>query len=270
MPLRTNWRTILRKTDIATWRDALRYLAESADAPPQARTNARTALATFDKARELSEHARQEMHQAITALNVAEQTQVATVVQQLTDGKKANLSTLVQRVNDLRQERDDAVNRDQLATNVYNVATSRITGGVLNGQHHELLTWIATRRQQAGTTCAEVEQLPTQVQTIYAALDAWWLNDWREPLDLMNTQRLPLIYDATWPAKYRASVAWAWEQLARGLVERINTNPDDSTSATKYVAMSRVVTLPQVPPVPQKTLDAAQLWEQLGNTTHRR
>ena len=67
------------------------------------------------------------------------------------------------------------------------------------------------------------------------------------PQDLERAKHLPLFYSAHWSRHKRASLAWAWEQLALGRVRWI-TDPDGFGDVLEPI--NKVGALPKAPELP--------------------
>lgn len=160
----------------------------------------------------------------------------------------------------------DARGELELQLQVTRQAAAVITGqlvALLATHADHLVRWVAQQRETVGLTmCGNV--VPQPVKVMFALLDVQLDPRWDEQLSLprtptTSTRQLPLEWAATDPVQQRASLAWVWQQLAAGNVQRVNvparaypalaaTNPPRSALRLVYP----VEALPSVPVVRER------------------
>lgn len=170
---------------------------------------------------------------------------------------KPNAADLAKRLS----QHLDARGELELQLQVTRQAAAVITGQLLTllSTHAEhLVRWVAQHRETVGLTmCGSV--MPQPVKLMHALLDVQLDPRWDAQLTLprtptTSTRHLPLEWAATDPVQQRASLAWVWQQLAAGNVQRVNvparaypgmavTNPPRSALRLVYA----VEALPSVP-----------------------
>ena len=158
--------------------DALRYLADSSDAPTAARETATVVLRDYDRASK-SLHTEQEaLNTALTARRAADRDALPTLWAQLTAGKKPTLDSIVQHQQVTTAQVATCEQRLYLARRLAVRAELQVTGTAIQAHKDDLLRWIGTRRHAHPVACGTVETVPEQVQVIYDALDVTWADDW--------------------------------------------------------------------------------------------
>lgn len=240
----------MKHANLNDWQTILHYLIDANDAPTAAKTDAQHALTVHARATKQHSEEQHYAHATLQTLHTLERDLPTQAWDNTQNGKRLNLDTVLRHLDQTRQANSTAQTRAQLTKQVLLRAESLVTGGCLHNHHPALLHWIANRRNAAPHKCGHVETLPDQVQVIYNHIQPIWWNQWDEGLHLNAISRLPLIYDPTWDADIRASLAWVWEQVATGNVDTIPhphaRNPE--TAQRVLVPTRRFIQLPQVPP----------------------
>jgi len=226
--------------DTSTWVAALDYLSAAKDAPEMCRSAAADALALYSKAAALHADMTARQAEERAALDRADRAQVAGLLIELRDTKRANLAAASDHVQALRDVYAKADRHARLAERLLVAVSSHARGGCLLQHQDALLQWIAQRRDSKPTTCGATDLLPDHVQFLYAWLPADWHQPFDENLTMHHHRRLALIYDDTWTVPYRASLTWLWRQVALGNVERGRNK--------RLYSTRRALDLPEVPP----------------------
>lgn len=239
----------MRHATTRHWIAALRYLIDANDAPPEAQAAAKHALKAHARATTLHDDEQHAAHTALQTLRTLERETPRRAAQQVGAGKNVNLAKALTELEEARQESSNAQARVLVAKQIRATFTAQVEGACLNQHQEDLVRWVAMRRNADPTRCGEIETLPEQVKVIYSKFSPTWWNQWDDALTLDGISTLPLIYEPTWASELRASLAWVWEQVARGEYEKIPhpraTNPN--TAARVYVPTRRAITLPRVP-----------------------
>lgn len=236
----------MTNTHLHTWQTTLLYLIDADDAPPAARDDAQHALDTHARAAKLHNEEQHTAHLALQALHTLEREMPAQAWELVQTGKQLNLDTMLRHLDQTTQANTTAQTRARITKNCLTRSETLLTGNCLRPHSDTLLHWIGTRRHAARDKCGPIDTLPAQVQTIYQLLSPTWWNQWDDGLDLNATSRLPLIYSATWERTVRSSMAWVWEQVATGNVQRVphpaNRNP--ATAAQVLIPTRRFMPTP--------------------------
>lgn len=239
----------MKHTTTQHWIAALRYLIDADDAPQSAQDSARYALDAHDRATKLHDNEQRNANLALQTQRTLERDTPRHAADKVAAGKNVDLGKIVDKLTVAHHDSSTAQTRALVAQRVRSTFTVQVEGACLNPYRGELLRWIATRRNNEPTRCGEIETLPHQVQVIYSNICTTWLTPWDDTLTLDGITRLPLLYQPTWKSDLRASLAWVWEQVARGNFEVI-PHPratDPESAALIHVPTHRVITLPKVP-----------------------
>lgn len=225
--------------DDANWHSALTYLAEQADAPPNARKAAKEAVALYDKGLSFYATVRKSYDEQRTALNEAEQAHFPALLHELKTAKRPNLSARCDHIDAMRELTKRCERDEHAARRVFSMAAADLRGSFLRTHADTVLQWIAQRRDSEPTAFGDIDALPAQVLFLYSKLPAEWHQPWDEGLTMHEHRRLLLKYDDTFTAPFRASHTWLWAQVAAGEVERLRNG--------RLRPMRRVTQLPDVP-----------------------
>lgn len=236
---------------LTQWQTALRYLIDAKDAPPAAQADAKHAMDAHKRATQLHADEQHTAHTYLQTLRTQERDLPRTALQTVKAGKRLNLDGLLHDLEQTRTAHTFAQARAQVTQHVRTACENQVTGNCLLPHSDELLLWIATRRNAVPFQCGNVDTLPDPVHTIYNLVCPTWWEQWTKGLELDALTRLPLLYLADWSTDLRASLAWVWEQVALGEIEKIPhpTAGDQDTAPQVYVPTKRYVKLPHVPPV---------------------
>ncbi len=237
----------MNNNQLAAWTDALRYLTTADDAPDTARHDCHQALLALDASNDLRHREHLTAHQALQKLRTREHGNIPQIVDQLRTGAPTDIDADVQQLEQLHQSLGTAQRRALLVDTAHKSITNQICGGVLLPHHEPLLHWIAQRRNAQPFDCGSTPTLTKQIGLIYSLVNPLWSPNWEPRLNLERARHLPLFYSAHWSRHKRASLAWAWEQLALGRVRWIN-DPDGFGDVLEPI--NKVGALPKAPELP--------------------
>lgn len=152
--------------------------------------------------------------------------------------RKPTATDLDKRLTHLDADRQQLERQLRIVTGATTVVLGTLHR-LLAANSQQLLRWVAQHREAAGlAVCGDV--MPDAVLRMHAALDVPLDPRWHESLDVparhtpaTSSRQLPLVWQATMPAKQRASLAWVWQQLAAGDVRWV------SVSAQHYPGIAR-------------------------------
>jgi uncharacterized protein (UPF0147 family) len=244
----------MKHANTQQWQHALQYLIDADDAPQNAQRAAVDALQALERTTTQHHHETQAAHAALQTLLDMERDLPKSAVRAAHAGKSLDLDKRLRDIEKARATSTLSRERATITQHVQRAMQSLVEGGCLRDHADDLVRWIATRRHAAPYQCGPVDTLPPPVQVIYGLVCPSWYGRWDEALSLNGTTRLPLLYEAQWDADVRASLAWAWEQLALGLVEKV-PHPHDRDPARAprlLIPTQRAVRLPQVPAAVQQ------------------
>lgn len=239
-----------RNPQTSDWLDALGYLAEQSDAPPEARDAAHGALTAYGRAIKLRDSEGKLLKLAAEAENESLREAPKHLTNSLRAGTKANLDKVVEHLQMLSASHNAAKARAEFASRAFYSIETNCKGRCLAPFRDDLLIWVGQRRNHEPTAFGYADAIPEAVAIIYESLQADWVQDWEERLTLHASRRLPLIYEQDWDNDYRASLAWVWEQVSLGHFQKV-AHPNDRSLNPKTLLLAptrRVVTLPAVPP----------------------
>ena len=226
------------------YKTALQWLCDQKDAPEAAKKDALQTIKAYDRAVTLYN---KEQKSCAELQADAKQWHERALQDVLTDLQgSGNVKTVgyVERCN----QADALLALGQQTLTLAHAALGRLTIAVEIGciRNHApaLLTWIAQRRTDERHTCGYTDSLPTHLEIIYnSIMPQWWGEEWREPLELHTAVHLPIIYYEQWPMQQRASLAYVWQEFAKGEV----THHALTDNRKRYSLNRRIFELPIAP-----------------------
>ena len=226
------------------YKAALQWFSDQKDAPEAARKDAVRTLKAYDRAVTLYNTEQKSRAQMVDDQKEWQRRALSDLLSDLNGSGSVKTVAYVERCN-----QSDALvklgNQSvSLALGALQRLTSSVEMGCLVAHEGELRTWIAQRRTDEMHACGYTDALPTHLEIIYNHVrPQWWGEEWRAPLELHTAEHLPIIYEEHWPMQQRASLAYVWQEFAKGEV----THHALTDNRKRYSLNRRIFELPIAP-----------------------
>lgn len=226
-------------------RTALEYLSTASDLVPVLRKEIKHALNIYDVSVKLLQESHQTLAAITTKRNTAQNTAHKIVTKCLLENQKPNTEKLVAEIVELNARVTAAQLHQQTLTQTNQTLKSHATWFYTTALD-ELLRWVAVQRAKDLLGYGDV--LPAAVVHVYNSLQFRWYPTWADGLDLapQELNRLPLVWQAHWSVKHRASLAWVFNELATGNYKWVQV-PKRKDPVMCLQLTNEIVALPPVP-----------------------
>ena len=226
------------------YKTALQWLCDQKDAPEAAKKDALQTIKAYDRAVTLYNKEQKSWAELQVDAKQWHQRALQDVLSDLQGSGNVKTVGYVERCNQADALVALGHQTLTLAQSALRRLTSSVEMGCLRIHAPALLTWIAQRRTDEMHACGYTDGLPTHLEVIYNHIrPQWWSEEWREPLELHTAVHLPIIYHEHWPMQQRASLAYVWQEFARGEV----THHALTDNRKRYSLNRRIFELPIAP-----------------------
>jgi hypothetical protein len=226
------------------YKTALQWLCDQKDAPEAAKKDALQAIKAYDRAVTLYNSEQKSRAQMVDDQKEWQRRALADLLTDLNGSGAVKTVSYVERCNQADALVELGNQTVTLASGALRRLTSSVELGCLVAHEVALRTWIAQRRTNEMHACGYTESLTTHLEVIYNHIrPQWWGSEWRAPLELHTAEHLPIIYYEHWPVQHRASLAYVWQEFAKGEV----THHALTDNLKRYSLNRRVYELPIAP-----------------------